>query len=405
MEQWVRTDRAGERRLKRDPKARNSNTARGRYARLMQVAIRHTYYSDDACPDFVAQPTPPTRDLMRSLGLLFQQEAAGFSVLYDVGRAEGLFWYLRQQGTAPGAGVASQHWTRLSFVLSLANLSFVNFTDIPVDTNPTRQNFYFTNQDAHTDGPDEIILNRGARVDGTALLPVEGPEIRIETPPGVDEVILRDIAGEPVLTVARCVRQVAPPATVCRDFVFLDCSTLPEDKYVIETVGLDHSLRDILYTVAKPVPLCFIDLLFASPTPAAPGVYPVQQLYPEHDTSITGVRYELTFQARSTYWRYYIQPQPPQKHFADLSIEPIPKSAPISFIGPVRLKLVNGAFAYRFVSAEPLRLQQRSRYWFKLLAADDVLVERLAVASDAQVLPEREGEAFYKTYSDIYVSV
>jgi len=405
MEQWVRTDRAGERRLKRNANARSSDTTRGRYARLMQVAIRHSYYSDDACPDFVALPTPPTRNLMRSLGLLFQQEAAGFSVLYDVGRAEGLFWYLRQQGIPPGAGDKSRHWTRLSFILSLANLSFVNFTEIPIDTNPTRQNFYFTNQDAHADDADQIILNRGRRVDGTALLPVEGPEIRIETPPGVDEVVLRDIAGEPVLTVARCLVQVAPPAIVCRDFVFLDCSTLPEDRYVVETLGQDPSRRDILYTVAKPIPLCFIDLLFSRPTPAAPGVYPVQNLYPEQDTRIASMRYELMFRARSTYWRYYIQPQPPQKQFDDLSIVRGPKSPPIPFYGPVRLKLVNGAFAYRFVSAEPLRLQQRSRYWFKLLAADDVLVERLAVAGDAQVLPERDGEASYKTYSDIYVSV
>src|SRR4051794_14977872 len=104
MEQLVRTDRPGERRVRRGTTARSSDTTRGRYARLMQVAIRHSYYGDDACHDFIAQPTPPTRELMRSLGLLFQREPTGFSVLYDVGRAEGLFSYLRQQGTPPGAG-------------------------------------------------------------------------------------------------------------------------------------------------------------------------------------------------------------------------------------------------------------------------------------------------------------
>jgi len=197
MESWIRTDRAGERR------SRSGGVPRGRnrYARLMQVVVQHGYYaqpgSDGLCPDFIARPTPPTRELMRSLGLLFQPEAAGFSVLYDTGRAEGLLWYLRQHGTPPDYA-EGRHWTRLSFVLSLTNPSFVNFTEIPVDTNPTQQNFYFTNQDAHRTAADQIVLNQGAWVDDAALLPVEGPEIRVETPPDVDEVVVLDIAGEPV---------------------------------------------------------------------------------------------------------------------------------------------------------------------------------------------------------------
>lgn len=394
-----------------------AGVARHRYARLMQVAITHTYYSgsgpDRPCPDFDARPTPPTQALMRSLGLLFLREEAGFSVLYDEARAEGLFWYLRQHGTPANGGGEEQHWTRLSFALALNDLSFVNFTEIPIDTNPTRQNFYFTNRDAHRASADEIILNKGQWVDGAAVLPVEGPDLRVETPPGVDEVVAFDIAGEPVLTVPRCVPpDASPPARVCRDFVYLDFTTLPPDKYVIEILGTPARRYPILYTVGEPVPLCFIDLLFANPTGSAAGVYPVEHLHPEHKTAIRPRRYLLRFQARSTFWRYYIVPQPQRQELDGLAIETTGGVPPIPFAGPTRVALVNGAPAYRFVSEERLRLQQQSDYRFRLKgrvrrapAAEDVLVERLSVAASKQVLPEGGPEEPDRNYSDIYVYV
>lgn len=443
MDEWIRRDRANQYRVKRNHEGEDLGAARNRYARLMQVDIRHGYYAEagetGACPDFRAAPTPPTRELMRSLGLLFLNESAGFSILYEPARAEGLYWYLRQHGTPPNGGKESQYWTRLSFVLSLKNLSFINFTEIPIDTNPTQQNFYFTNQDAH-DLLDQAapqvgpaILNKNKWVDGAALLPVEGPELRVRTPPDVKEVVVLDIAGQPVLAEFRCVpTQASPPTQVCRDVVFLDFTTLPEDKYVIEYVmqpGATPLLsRPILYTVAEPIPLCFIDLLFTKPSETADGVYPVG-LYPEVDTNddphkaaagnpetksgaIRPVRYMLRFEARATYWRYYIVPQPQREELEDLAIEPVGDTPPVSFSGPTRVRLATGALAYRFVSNDRLLLRQHSSYRFRLRgwtrrapASDDILVACLPVASSKQVLPEGGTAHPTETYSDIYVYI
>ncbi len=417
MERWVRTDRANERRVARSLRG-GKQAVRSRYARLMQVEIKHGYYAGAGlgglCPDFAALPLPPTADLMGALGLLLLREPAGFSVLYDVTRAEGLFWYLRQHGTPPlGGGAANGHWTRLSFALSLTNLRFVNFTDIPVGTDPNSENFYFTNQDAHRlDGGHPVLLTRGDRVDAAALLPVVGPELRVETPPEVIAVIARDIAGKIVLDVPRCVEPPAGPP-VCRNFVFLDFGRLDEGRYTIETVeksGRPRSRREVLYTIAAPIPLCFIDLMLTRPTANATGIYPVQNLYPESQTSIREVRYELGFEARETYWRYYIQP-PPHQRLEDLAIETAGTMPPVGFAGPDEVELVSGGLAYRFVSQQSLRLHRRSPYRFRLMGramrtvtGDDVLARRLAVAGPDQVLPEPEG-ALLKTYSDIFVSI
>jgi hypothetical protein len=391
-----------------------------RAARLMQVDIRHAYYADalseGQCPDFGVCPTPPTAELMRSLGLMFLAEPAGFSVLYDVTRADGLCWYLRQHGTPPDGGPTGQYWTRLSFALSPTNPAFINFTDVPIGINPTAQNFYFSNQMAHRWGA-EILLNEGERVDGAALLPVAGPEVRVETPPGVKAVTAFDIAGDPVMTVPRCVPVPgSPPSEVCRDFVFLDFKTLPEDKYTIECLAESGSppisAQPMLYTLAAPIPLCFIDLLFSKPTADSAGIYPVDLFPVDGVPTVTPVRYALRFAARSTFWRYYIVPQPQREQLEDLAIETLGDAPPVVFTGPQKVRLVTGAPAYRFVSEARLLLQQQSPYRLRLKGwpkrahgAEDVLMRRLPVAASRQVLPEGGRDAPDQNYSDIYVYV
>jgi hypothetical protein len=343
-------------------------------------------------------------------------EPTGFSVLYDVRNAKGLCSYLRAHGVPPDGGAMEQFWTRLSFVLSLDNPYFVNFTDIPIGTNPYEENFYFTNQQAHrSDG--EVVLNMGERVDARALLPVEGPEVRVPTPANVERVVVRDIAGFPVIEMPRCVQLPgSPPTEVCSPYVFLDFRTLPEDKYVVdyETVSRVPPMlsRPILYTVAELNPLCFIDLLFSKPTEGVEGIYPIDLFAPEPADSIEPVRYALRFKARSTYWRYYIVPEPQREALEGLAIETMGERLPVPFSGPVQVRIANGERAYRFVSDVRLLLQQRSSYRFQLngwvqrgLPTGDPLIASMPVAGNKQVLPEGGKDNPELNYSDIYVYV
>jgi hypothetical protein len=421
LQEWIRRDRANQRGVKRRREPDTMGVKRSRYGRLMQVSIEHGYYGNTEsygpCPDFNAIPTPPTQVLMRSIGLLCLIEPTGFSVLYDVNRTQGLLGYLR------GHGQTKQFWTRLSFVLSLNNLNFINFTDIPINTNPTRSNFYFTNQDAHREG-DNVVLNKDERVSATALMRVDGPDVRVVTPEGVDRVVALNIGGQPVYFdvggrnvpyVPRCLPSSSKLSEepVCRDIVYLDFSTDDEDKYIVQTLdAAGNILRQwpFLYTVSEPIPLCFIDLLFTQPTFDANGIYPVKDLYPADD-SIVPVQYVLKFAARSTIWRYFIVPQPNDKELEDLAIE-MGDGSPGPFSGPKKTKLINGANAYLIISDEPLQLRQQSPYRFRLkgavrhmASADGVLVARMPVAAATQVLPEGGSRQPNENYSDIYVYV
>jgi hypothetical protein len=386
------------------------NARRFFYVRLMQVSIQHTYYnqSNDECPDFTITPTQASIALMRSLGLLFKREATGFSILYDQSQKENLLQYLKRQAIRQ-----NEVWTRLSFVLSLNDPYFVNFTDIPFNLDPSQQNFYFTNQQAHTARGSGIILNRDDYVTGQELLDVSPIQYPVTVSTDVNKVLVQDISGEVVMCQPRC----PPPPTQnvprlmncddqvtgqaddvrCRETIYLDFSSLPEDKYKIVQIFYDEEIvseREVLYTTSTPLPFCFIDLLFTDPTGNNSTLYPVRDLSSKGE--VKSVQYQLKFQTRSIFWAYFIVPQPQRGTFENLRIESVEPSAArkINFAGPCCVYLANGAKAYRFISERVIPLLQKPEYGFQLLGRtnlmqhDGVIVDRLPVASRQQLLQD-----------------
>lgn len=401
-----------------------------RYERLMRVSLMHTYYNRSGlkCPDFEIHPTPTSATLMQSLDLLFKPERAGFSVLYNVAGAESLTSYLRRQSSldADSPPQAGEVWTRLSFVLSLTNPYFVNFTNISIKTDPLAENFYFTNQYAHRAAGGAAVINPDVRGGDFALHPVEvsGTQVHVTMGEDVKEVHVLDISGEPVICRPRCVPRkllrdndpaaitcaeaadctAGDPACRCTDSIYLDLSLLPEDKYVIQLISYGEDAphagsrppaeREILYTVSYPLPLCFIDLLFTRPTAAEPGIYPINNLFPKEATSIDPVDYEIWFNRRATFWNYYVVP-PRRERYEHLFIRSEPH---VEFAGPCLVRLPDGATAYRFLSKRPIPLQEESTFDLQLRnrvmpGQDDVIVKRLPVASSRQVIPESPTDA------------
>ncbi len=456
--------RAFERSLRSRPTG--ADTKRGRrdgrrfyYERLMQVSILHNYYntSNDKSRDFEIRPTTATQVLMKGLGLIFRPQANGFSILYDKEREENLFRFLRRQSEIePRVSPPEWHiWTRLSFVLSLRNPYFVNFTRMPLDTNPVEVNLYFTNQEAIRDTVGRVLLDPRMRFAPDDFLPEVPVTFQESMPKEVDRLYVRDISGDVLICKERCVpkglaREMNPLAITCEDVcayekehkincegdestedclcsdtVYLDFSLLPEDKYVIEKIrhdGSEYSRDDILYTVSYPTPLCFIDLLLTNPTGSEPGVYPIQDIFPETRTRVEPVDYELRFERRATYWVYYIVPWT-QMTFEDLRIESSGSPKPVIFDGPNEVRLPDGASAFCFVSQERIPLEERSQFRFHLKGRqayalqEATIMERLPSASIEQVIPKNEDEACnpqalknrtggaFRHYSDIYVYI
>lgn len=396
------------------------------YVRLLRVTVFNTYFGPretGTSPTFSFRPTPSTAAFLADLGLLFQSDAVSFSVLCPRERIPLLLQYLRRERAADPD---HQVWTRLSVLLVLTYPYFVNVSDLPIRTNPSELNLFFSNQEAHleTGVLGSVVLNPGDFASCEQLVPVTGTQCAVETPQGVVEVQVKDLSGRVVLCVPRCVpkgiaRNKPPeqltcadalpgePNEVCREVVYLNFSELPEDRYTICRVGVDQIAINswpVLYTQLYPMPLCFVDLLLTNPTGQEPGVYPFPDLPAPGDEpkTFSAVDYRLHFERRSSLWNYYCVP-PRGERYEDLVIE----SEFHEFAGPAEVILGDGRMAYAFRSREviPLELQSPVRLRLKgrprQAPRSRTLVDRLPVASGPLVAPGDCHEP--RSHSDIFV--
>jgi hypothetical protein len=374
------------------------------YRRLVRVSVRHDYYADTGhvCHDFSTRPTRYTAWLLDRLGLLFREEDDGFSVLYNGVRSGTLLWYLRSKAESSRSG---RPWGRLCFTLSPRNPWFVNFTDLPPDTNPACWNLYLTNHRPPVAANGPALLSRGARVSADDRMRVTGPLLVESAGRGVTGVRVLSVAGTEVLRARRSAPPGAgtpasggvwPPsaATDRSERLYLDLGGLPEGKYTVEPVmddGRAGEASELLYTAADPVPLGFVELLLADPTGEG-GVYPVRGLGTA-EQEIACAPYEVAFAARRTWWSYYVVGGPPR---GELRIRQrrAPDEPRTAFLGPCPVMLAGGRTAWRFVSRCPIALARRPTLHLQLVwrreggRRVDVLMDRLPLADGRGLVQE-----------------
>ena len=399
-----------------------------RIERLFSVAITHSYYTqqDGRCTDFQIAPTPTTSSLMASLGLLLKNERAGFSIFYDPDQLHKLVTYLRQHAEDPEG--QDGFWSRLTFLLILVNPSFVGITALPIETKLTQVNLYGANLQAHRrkGAPAApAVLPPGRFMSGGALYPVVGSDVSLTLPHETSAVTVSDISGAVVLP---------PPggdpipifdtgsSPTCLKYASVDMSSLPYGLYTfaledgadqpIETGVYPHTA---LYVPSDAGTMVLLDMLFTQPTPESGGIYPIPPLFDgAPDPALCGnLAYQLPFDARRTYWRYYVVSEVPGGRLSDLAITG-PGAAFVQDPDPVPLP--NGSAAILFRSDTVLPLRQQSGQHFRLtgqrqdpLGQDSAIaVARLPVAPAAPVWPGpasegRRGQS--KGMSEMFVYV
>ncbi|MCE9672065.1 hypothetical protein LY474_30095 [Myxococcus stipitatus] len=438
------------------------------YERLVTVDLRHTYFnaSDGQCRGLVPAPTAATREWMRDLGLLFLQDGASFSVLYDFNRREQLLAALaRRQG--------ERQWSWLSFVLVPDTPYFVNFTDLPSDFQPLETNLYFDNTQAHFEGfppepsdqglhcagtpPSVALLNPGAQVTAASGLEVVKAQLQVVlVSDQVDRVVVDDLAGDRVLCKPCSIpvgllAEQAPYLITCGQVLdyrahheppeleerlgrvaYLDLVSLPEGRYVVRQQDREgHTLHSdtVLYTQAYPTPLCFVNLLLVKPDDSLCGLYPVCDL--EHGPALARIvplQLQLRFERRQTRWVYYAIP-PKGVRYATLDLADTATSGAVTFSGPTPVRVAGAGEAYCFIADSRLPLEEVSTFRFELKGAREAgapertLMARVPVASPALVLPREgappghpiatrprpgpptDGPAEQHDYSDIYLNL
>jgi hypothetical protein len=390
------------------PSARSVNSS---FTPLFTVQFQHGYYNATGgkCPDFKVVPTPDCAKRMASLGMLFKDLGAGFVVMIATSRVSALIDYVtgRYSSESPGAG----YWTWLSFLLVPANPDFIGFTSLPITTNPMLQNLHLSNI-AIMASEDQYSL-AGSTGTAQSFYPVTGASLAVPVPQGLTAA-LADLSGKPVNA----------GAAAGDSGVTFDLTSLPYGYYTLgfrnaqgQAVPTPKSYGGAtawLYVPASPQSLCVLDLLLTQPAPntGLPAAYPIPVLpVPPGSgtpaTQLQPVTLTLPFDARGTYWSYYIVPQSPGQLSEDLAI-----SGTGTSFSKSSEQLPNGDQAVLFTAGTALPLSQVSSYKFTLSgqrqgvngSRDDIAVNWLPSAPPTPVWPAPSGEALAGS-SEIYVYV
>lgn len=392
-----------------------SRTDSGVYTRLFSVTVTHSYYTQDKglCPDFRVFPSPSSAKAMRALGLLLRNEGTGFSVLIRPDALPNLLNYIRYNAQDPSG--KSGFWSRLTFLMVAVNPLFVGITALPIDTKPTAVNFYCCNTQAHPQDA-QAVLSQGEYVDGDALYPVVGTCIAVTVPPQTRFVTLTDISGAVVETWKVPVPE-KKEATVWPLSVSLDLSDLGYDFYTIGLADENHKTveasdypQTVLYVPADPLTMGMLDILFTQPTPDSAGIYPLSPVFDPDDTAqIADVAYVLPFDARPTYWQYYVVSQSAGGSLSNLKIQ----GSGAKFRQqrqPVLLPDGSSATLFRALTTLPLRQKSAERFQLTGQRQDanghttEIMVSALPVAPSAPVWPGPPNKAATGT-SEMFIYV
>ena len=390
------------------------------FIKLFSVTVTHNYYTlnDTLCPDFSTTPTPSSAALMASLGMIFKHEAAGFSVFIQHRKLRPLIAYLKR--TAQQSDGSSGFWGRLTFSMRLTNPLFVGITALPIQTKTTQLNLYGCNDQAHQEA-DMAVLPAGSYMGAEALYPVVGSEVTLTLPPQARRVTVTDISGAVVIPAPGGDEVILFPTREGPDApkrAMLDFSGLPYDLYTIAVEDAERQPvegkaypRTVLYVAPQPDAKVLLDVPFTRPPPDSAGIYPIPSLFDaEVDLAECGqVAYRLPFDARRTYWQYFVVSQDPAGQLCNLQIEGQgslfqQESQPVV--------LPNGCSAVLFKADTALPLRQKSLQHFQLSGQrrdadgqeNTIRISRLPVAAGAPVWPAPAAQST-SGISEIYVYV
>ncbi len=371
-----------------------------RYVELFRVGFLHGYYNrtDGRCPDFDVAPSSASAALMSSLGMLFRDFGSGFGVYIDRSRLPALIDYVRR-GYRADASPAG-YWAWLTFLLVPRNPALIGVTALPIDTNPMLENLYASNLQV-SDAGSAFVFGNGA-IDASSLVPVTGATLAAPSAEGSAATLL-DISGSVVASVSPTDANAA-----------FNLAALPYGLYRFAAPGAASVSH--LYVPAQPRSLCAIDLLLTQPAAGLgdPAAFPVPPL-PSPPSAATpspsdvhAVDLTLAFNARDTFWEYYVVSQNARAHFGD----------DLTIVGSAATfrkslaALPNGDQAVQFTATTALPLRAQSPYRFELSghrrashgSRDDVSIKWLPTAPAAPVWPAPSGDTLTGS-SHIYVYI
>jgi hypothetical protein len=252
------------------------------YRKLFTVELSHKYYREQLSPDFRFSPSEDCSRILSRYGLAFRETGYGFTVFADTG-----------QDALLKKSISGN--VRLTFLGFLVNSSFENFSDLPLEREPSER-YYFSNLKVNQvnlfgSGESSLLLNKGSRVTDDDLVPLASSIRRYEESPAT---------GSKVFSLI-----LEPEGTV-------------KNRQTIETsdgfLSWQHDFRDLdagLYRLEADG--TEVDRFYFSREPSAGAAYMIIEIFTKvpagnafivSSNQISEKTYRIAVLNRSTYWRY-----------------------------------------------------------------------------------------------------
>jgi hypothetical protein len=344
------------------------------YNTFLGAELSHQYFGDETAEVFTWSPTPDTVQLWRKMGLLFRLEKDGWVILNASDLRDNFIKVLENQANI-----------KFCFYLYFTNPYFLHYTDLPLESKGKA--LYLTPQKNN-------YLHSQESASEAELLPTRPAYFQIHQLAKNAEISLKNEAGQTVFSTQADANGIA---TLDLKEVELGKLTLFENNKVKES---------FLYLNAPSLSGQRLIAWVEIPLSQAMRDNYLKALRTEEAIDYQG--FKLSFNARATYWKYYLIPKY-HESLKQTSVETGDKQ--INFGEPKIENAPNGVSAICFESNVPLLLQKKSPYSFQLFKKKDnkgnnvnLLLRKLPYPS-IEMLKPASREAKAKIYSEMVIYV
>jgi hypothetical protein len=343
------------------------------YNTFLGAELSHQYFGEEPAEVFTWSPTADTVQLWRKMGLLFRLEKDGWVILNASDLRDNFIKVLENQTDI-----------KFCFYLYFNNPYFLHYTNLPLESkgkalylSPQKNNFLHTQKSV---GEAELLPVRSAYFqvnlakNAEISLKTEAGNSVFETKADGNGLGIIDLKEAP-LGKLFLYENNKPKES----FLYLNAPSLSGQRLVawIE-IPISQTMRDNYLKALKA------------------------------EEPIDYQAFKLNFDARATYWKYYLIPKY-NESLKQTSVET--NDQQISFGEPKIENAPNGLSAICFESNVPLLLQKKSPYSFQLFKKKDnkgnnvnLLLRKLPYPS-IEMLKPASREAKAKIYSEMVIYV
>ena len=350
---------------------------RYQYTPLFTLKVLHNFYLKQTSDELKLSPTPRTVGLVDKMRFMLKEKDGEFNALFDNSRLEALGYFLNH----------FDH-IKFSFWLYSSNDYFINFTDLPTET--TDSILYFNNLEPRPDQNGEFFLHDTDFINEAQFAPLRPSSFGYLPSKEGAQIEIRDSYNQLVQN------GVVDPGLKFQ----VEVGPSGEGLYKILEDG-DENSRFVYpgQNLAKN-PLALIEIELSDEIKKEI----IAKIQAEEVPPV--YKYKIRFEARSTYWKYFIA----SKYLNGLDqVEIQSPDTDISFTGPEEVTLVNGDKAFSFLSEKVLPLQEFPQHVFQLKKGNGpgesggrMLLDRLPVPSVQSIIPESRSNGS-KIFSEIFV--